>query len=417
MADQPVRDGRPVVDFDHHSQHYADHAHEIYAGLRARCPVAWTGAHDGYWILSRYEEMSVVSRDDKLYSSHKDVPDGPRKGITLPSTGPIRTGIIETDPPAFTRIRRAVNSWFSPHAVEKLRPEILEYTTWAIDRFIADGRGDLVVDLASPVPALLTLRMLGIPLSHWERYADAMHRGVYVPPGSPERDEVNALYMWVLQQITAAAHERRERPGEDFISYLAQLEFEGEKLPIEDVIGNAMLLLAGGVDTTTALMGHTFVHLHRDRAARAWLMQDPARMTMACEEYLRVYTPVQGLARTVTQPCTLAGQQLDTHDRLWISWQAANLDPAVFEDPETIKLDRFPNHHAAFGLGRHRCLGSTIARFVWNTVVSEVLRRMPDYEVDLPAAVRYTSIGIVNGWATLPARFTPGRALGTSLKL
>src|SRR5690348_13837166 len=135
----------------------------------------------------------------------------------------------------------------------------------------------------------------------------------------------------------------------------------------------------------------------------------------ACEEYLRWVTPVQGMARTVTRDCEFGGQPLRKDDRVWISWASANLAPELFDEPEQIKLDRSPNRHSAFGLGIHRCLGSNLARVVWRIVVEQVLRRMPDYELDLNAAERYPSIGITNGWKCTPVTFTPGSKVGAEL--
>ena len=140
-------------------------------------------------------------------------------------------------------------------------------------------------------------------------------------------------------------------------------------------------------------------------------------MRTACEEYLRYFTPVQGLSRNVTAPCRVGGAEMNPPERIWMSWASANLDPQVFDAPEEIRLDRFPNRHAAFGLGAHRCLGSNVARVVWSIVVGEVLRRLPDYEIDESGTVKYPSIGVVNGWASMPARFSPGPRIGTSLAL
>jgi len=149
--------------------------------------------------------------------------------------------------------------------------------------------------------------------------------------------------------------------------------------------------------------------------ARRFLAEDFSRLPLACEEYLRWVTPVQGMARTVTRDCEFAGQPLRKDDRAWISWASANLAPELFDEPEQIKLDRSPNRHSAFGLGIHRCLGSNLARVVWRIVVEQVLTRMPDYELDLSAAERYPSIAITNGWKYTPVTFTPGSRVGAEL--
>jgi cytochrome P450 len=117
----------------------------------------------------------------------------------------------------------------------------------------------------------------------------------------------------------------------------------------------------------------------------------------------------------VTRDTELLGRQLYAYDRIWMSWAAANLDPAAFAEPETIDLRRSPNRHIGFGSGIHRCIGANFARLVWETVLTTVLTRLPDYHIDLERSERFGEIGYNNGWAHTPATFTPGPKLGATL--
>jgi cytochrome P450 len=130
---------------------------------------------------------------------------------------------------------------------------------------------------------------------------------------------------------------------------------------------------------------------------------------------MRYYSPVPGLARTVTQDCVVGGQQLKENDRLWLSWAGANLDSKAFADAETVQLDRAPNRHLAFGTGIHRCIGANIAKVTWKVTVERVLERMGDFVLDLDACVPFPTIGAGNGWLKTPATFTPGTRLGVQL--
>ena len=123
------------------------------------------------------------------------------------------------------------------------------------------------------------------------------------------------------------------------------------------------------------------------------------------------------LARTVTIDTELGGQHLHAGDRVLVSFSAANRDETVFEEPDTVILDRFPNKHAGFGIGIHRCLGSNLARVVFQDVLQTVLTRMPDYEVDWARAQKYEAMSIVNGWVTVPARFSPGPKVGSGISI
>jgi cytochrome P450 len=411
MSDD-VRTHRPIVDFDRHSREMAQRGDDINDEARSVCPVAWTEAYGGHWVVTGYKEMSAVARDDATFTSRRDDEEG-YVGTSIP--GGVPTGMIETDPPYFRKMRSQFNPLFTQAAVELLKPEILDYTTACIDSFIESGECDFVTDLTSPVPAILTVRMLGLPMEDWRLYADVLHRMIATGfESGPEGTEVAELLEWFRAQTLAVALARREEPKDDLISLLTHLEVDGERLQMEEVQGNIFLLAGGGVDTTTGLMSHTLRHLTRDKSARKWLLEDFSRLPGACEEYLRYFNPVQGLARTVTTECVVAGQTMEPKDRLLISWAGANHDPAEFDDPGEVHLDRTPNRHAAFGLGIHRCLGSNLARAVWSTVIGEVLRRIPDFEVDESRVIQYQSIGVINGLHSVPATFTPGARIGSS---
>jgi cytochrome P450 len=400
---------KALTNFDHHGSNLPSDSFNVYAEMRAQCPVAWTEANGGYWVITGHEQVAEASRNYEIFTSEHDASG--YDGITIPPQ-PKKGGLIETDPPAFLPLRRALAPWFSPQAAKDAEPAIVELVDSCIDRVIEAGHCDLIEDIATPIPAIQTMQLLGFPMSEAPWLADLMHRETCTPPNSPDRPKVHEDVMRLHGLLHDWATERRAHPGDDFLSFLATLEIDGRLLPIDEVCGNTFLMLAGGVDTTTGLLSNTFVHLQQDQAARRYLIEDLSRLNLACEEYLRYFTPVQGLARTVTQDCEFAGQQLHKYDRVWISWASANYAGEVFDDPRAIKLDRTPNRHGAFGLGIHRCLGSNIARVVWRVTMERVLTRLPDYVLDIEQAVRYPSIGITNGWQSMPATFTPGLRVG-----
>ena len=175
------------------------------------------------------------------------------------------------------------------------------------------------------------------------------------------------------------------------------------------------LIVNGGVDTTTYAPGQ---HLPLSRSSiRRYgpgSSKIPDLMASAREEFLRFYSPVGVHARTVARPIEIAGSKLERGDRVLISWMGANHDPKEFENPDEIVLDRFPNRHAAFGMGIHRCLGSNIARAEFDIVMEQVLRRLPDYRIDRDAALPYPNQA-APGWIKIPATFTPGRIVGAKL--
>lgn len=413
---------RPVVDFDHHSKQYAQRVFNDPSGffqeMQREHPVAWSERYGGFWVISRYDDVKRVSEDDATFSSRNDLPsnDVAFSGIVIPGN-PARSAPIEMDPPEFFDYRRLLNHLFAPAAIERLKPKMLEFTTWCIDRDIESGKIDLVLDLAGPVPAIMTLYILGIPLEHWRLYAELAHTIVYTPPESAAKQKAIEDDMMMRATLLDAIKERRRRPGNDTISHLIGARIDGRPIPDSMLTEICSLIVHGGVDTTTSLLAHSFEYLERNPADRQRLIDDPGLIFSAGEEFLRYYCPVQMLARTATRDVELGGQLIRAGERVGLWWAAANHDPAFFEHPERIILDRFPNRHVGFGLGIHRCLGSNLARAQYAIVLEEALRRMPDYQLLRGQAEHYESIGMVNGYVKMPASFTPGKRLKPSAEI
>ena len=409
--------GRPTVDFDHQSPEHGLQAHEEARWLREHCPVAWSSNHGGYWIVSTHAAINTVLHDHTTFTTRKTFDENgvPTGGITIPEM-PFFLIPAETDPPEWHNFRRLLNPSFSPAGVERLRPRIAAYTTEMIDRFIERGEADLVMDLANPVPALITLEVLGFPLEEWPVLASPWHEIAYATPGSPEYLHAAEGLGDIMQRCAAEIAAHRRSPRDDLITSLIDARVDGEPLSDSDLMNIVVNLMGGGVDTTTALLSNAFFHLSDRPELREKLIADSTLLPLATEEFLRFYSPIQNDARTVTQDTTLCGQTLKEGERLLVAHHSANHDAAVFDQPDEFIIDRAPNHHVAFGQGIHRCIGSNLARAMFQIVITEVLRRLADYEV-LDGAQRYQSIGEVNGWKTMPVRFTPGPKIGSGLDL
>lgn len=408
--------GRATVEFDHHSQIFADNWREVTADLRGRCPVAWTEAHGGYWVVSRYEDVKKVALDDQTFSSDNDTA-GERHhggGAAIPSA-PMQLIPLEMDPPTFTAFRKLLNPKFSPAASELWRPFLRQAADYMIDQVCESGECDLVKDIASPVPAMLTMRLLGLPLDNWEDVATPFHELSWAVPDSEMYQRAIEGVFRVLGQLSVELVSRRAAPTDDMLSYLATADLEGRALTDEEILKVCFLMLIGGVDTSTGLLAHTFAWLAQHPDQRQRLIDDPGLLPIATEEFLRWVSPAPALARTVTAETELGGQKLCPGDRLLLLWGSANQDEEMFDHPDEVDLDRWPNRHQAFGLGAHRCLGSNLGRVQFQEVLLAVLSRMGDYTVDMSAAQRYPSLGQVNGYTTLPARFTPSKPIGAVL--
>jgi cytochrome P450 len=402
-------DDRKTTAFDHHSPEYAEHSRSINADLRAQCPVVHTDAHGGFYVISRYDDVVAAAKTDEAFASGHEVNGVAPLGVTIPPS-PVPMFPIEMDPPDYLPYRKLLNPFFSPAASKEWEPRVEKWVDICLDEVIENGTFDIVDDLANPVPSLFTCEFLGLPVDQWHDYGAVQHEIIYTPP--EEQESVLMRYMEVIGRVFGVITERRADPSPDgLITALVTAEIDGEPVPDEMVLSMVNLVMAGGFDTTTAVTANALIYLADNPDKRQQLIDNPELIPQACEEFLRYFTPQQGLARTVTKPVTVGGVDLQPNDRVLLSWASANQDESAFADPDDVVLDRFPNRHTTFGIGIHRCLGSHIARIELSTMVSRVLARMPDYQVNCEGAKRYPSIGIINGWVNVPATFTPGERL------
>jgi len=420
MTDQiTTADLRPEIDFDQHSPEHAAHAVETFRDYRGRCPVAWSRNYGGFWLLTAYKDVFTALRDSKTFTSGRfENAEGKLDGgIAIPPL-PYRLVPTETDLPEWEGPRMLLNRALSPTAVLAFRDRARNFTTLLIDRHVASGRMDLVLDLANPLPAIMTMELVGLPLEHWEKFAEPFHAYPSSRPGSPEHARAIEGIEWIYGQLSDLVNQRRGAPRDDLTSrILAAQRPEGRPYTHDEIVELLVQVVAGGVDTTTSLTANAFWHLHTCHDDRRRLIEDPSLFKPATEEFLRFYTPIQNEGRTASRDCSIGGQDIAAGERVLLSLASANRDGTEFEDADRFVIDRQHNLHAAFGLGMHRCVGSHFARMLFEIMLFAVLDRIPDYEVIEAGAERYPVISAVNGWATMPVRFTPGAAKGADLTL
>ena len=195
--------------------------------------------------------------------------------------------------------------------------------------------------------------------------------------------------------------QRRREPCDDLLSALLAAEIDGQRLSEPELIGFAFLLLVAGNETTTNLISNAAILLDRHRDQRRLLVEDPARISGAVEEFLRYDSPVQGLARVTTAPVTLHGVTIPEGGRVLLLFGSANRDERKLSDPERFDVLRDPNPHVAFGFGAHFCLGANLARLEARVAFEELLARLPDYRMT-ESRVERTCSGPIRGALSLP---------------
>jgi cytochrome P450 len=408
------------ITYDRHTPEYRKTFVCLTEELHTRCPLAWTDSYGGHWVASDLPQLFDLARDTTLLSNDYDG-TGERagyRGVLIPSDAhdTYRGGILEMDPPEQQYYRKQLYPYLSQAAVGRWVPVIDEITRACLDEVIETGAIDFVDDLATIVPAVLTMGLLGLPLRDWKVYSHPVHAMIYTDPTSPEMADVlvavanykATLEDWVLRI--------RAEPSPGLIDALNTLTIDGKPIAHTDVMGTSDLLITGGFDTTSALTARSLEWLSQHPQERTRLQANLETMlNSATEEFLRFFTPAQGDGRTIARDTEINGRSLKEGERLWLSWAMANRSAGVFPNPNVVDLERTGNRHTSFGLGVHRCIGSNVARNMFKRILVQVLERIPDFVCDPDGTIHYPSIGIINGMLKLPATFTPGQRRGKGL--
>ncbi|MDA8044349.1 MAG: cytochrome P450 [Actinomycetota bacterium] len=410
---------RAEVSFDHQSLSWLADRHQHNDELRARCPVVWNQKHGGFWFVSGYDEVVAVARDSETFTPRYEVESTDGLGyigiMGIPRReGMPPIGIAEAEGRRHAALRRVINPYMLPPAVAADRPFLEQAASWFLDQQIESGAMEMIHDFTGPVPALWTMRLLGLPATMWEHYAAYFHATAAFGPDRDEYKSAVSRTPEMIAELIEVIEARRKAPGADLMSQLVTVEVDGEPLANDELIAVLWNLIGGGLDTTTSLTALALVHMEQHPALRQRLIDEPDLVPTACEEYLRWTSVNETLTRTCTRDTELAGQELHRGDFVMISWLGANFDPAVFDRPYDVDLDRGTNAHIAFGLGAHRCIGLHVARSLFEIMVSEVLSRIPDYRVDRRRTRFYQGNPELYGVVSMPVEFTPGQPVGTA---
>jgi cytochrome P450 family 142 subfamily A polypeptide 1 len=373
---------------------YAGDPYPMYAWMRAHEPV-YHDPETGLWALTRHADVVWAERSTAMLSSAS----GSRPGrMPQPS-------MIDSDDPVHTRRRRLVSKGFTPRRVADHEAHLREVVAGLIDEVAPLGSCDLVADLAAPLPMRMIAELLGVPpsdgpsLQHW---SDQLISGADDPSYRTEAVMTAALE-WG-RYADRIIGERRESPVEDLVSILVQ----EDGLSHEELIGETLLLLVGGNETTRNVIsgGMEALMRHPDQMER--LVSDPAAVPLAVEECLRWVTPIINMARTAVIDVTVGEVTIPAGEQVLLLYASANRDEAVFDSPEEFDIARSPNNHVSFGFGTHFCLGAALARLEIKVMFEELLRRLPDITLESPdEPVARTPSSFIRGIPSMPVVFTP----------
>ena len=378
-----------------------------YAQLRAEEPVKWLDMMQGF-AVARWEDVEEVLSDGQTFSSAQFWPALLGEYDPVPEVQPM----ISLDPPGHVRIRRLANKAFVPSRVGALHDRIRSVANELIDDIFRkhgnEGEFDFVWEFSALFPVSVIAEVLGVDLArrvdfkHWvDDLLAAGNRAAY----GPERlAQIEASSKDIRAYFEQVYDERAANPGDDLISSFIQAEVNGERLTRSEVLNMAILLLIGGVETTTNLLGITFAHLrnHPDIANAIWA--DKSMIPALLEEMLRFDGPVQMLFRHTTRDTELAGVAIPKGSLVLPLLGSANHDERKFERSEELLLDRNPREIMSFGQGPHFCLGSYLSRMEAKNALELLIDRFESIEV-IGEQVQWMDSYFARGPKTLPVRF------------
>ena len=401
-AVEPVNDW--AEDFEIFDPEFVKDPYSRWKELRdGGCPFARTERRQTTFMPTTYEGVREIAADTDHWSSFSvSVTPVPQQ---YDDQGNRLRSIISSDAPDHTPERRLMLPFFSPKAVEKYRPHTQELCRRLIREFIERGEADIAEEYARQIPPRIIAAILGIDPDMSDEFT-AWVQGV-LELGLQD-EEIREHYSEIIRNFfVGEIKDRMENPGDDLISFLLQAELDGEPVPMHVIRGNVGLMLVAGIDTTWSSIGSALWHLASHPEDRQRLVDEPELIPTAIEEFLRAYSPVT-MARVASKDTMLGDREVKEGDRVMLTFPAANRDPAVFENPEEVIIDRQHNRHVAFGSGIHRCAGSNLARMEMQVAIEEFLKMVPEFELADPDKVTWAG-GQVRGPRNLPVTFPVNR--------
>jgi linalool 8-monooxygenase len=387
---------------------------DAFADLRRNDPVHWNPESDGagFWAVTRHADIVEVSRQPLLFSSaHENgghrIFNENEVGLTGAGESAIGIPFISRDPPIHTRYRKFIMPALSPVRLGDIEARIRARVEALVDAIPLGEAIDLVPALAAPLPLMTLAELLGVSLNMWHKLYDWTN--AFVGEDDPEFRQSPEAMAATLGEFFEFAQElfdaRRAEPTDDIASLLANAEIDGVPVPFRDFVGNLILVLVGGNETTRNSLSHTvsaFSH-HPDQ----WQLvrDDRSLLRTAAPEMVRFASPVMHMRRTATEDTELAGRKIAKGDKVVLWYISGNRDETVFERADTFDVTRKGPQHVGFGAGQHVCVGSRLAEMQLRVAFDILADRVSGFEVKAPPR-RFRS-NFINGLKNLDVIMRP----------
>ena len=371
MAEQNQADTRLTNDFDPIVEETFTSAHAIHKQLRQSCPVAHSNAWNGVWALFRYDDVVQVLKDWAMFTTtvQNVVPKVAFTGRRPP---------LHFDPPEHTPYRRALNAFFTPAKMLAIEPGLRRITAELLEPLIDARGGDVCEDFTRKLPGYVFAEFFNIPpeLSMTIKAVSAVYaRAVQVFDNESVKETSLQLYE-VARRIIEMRKAEPMDPEEDVTcALLAAKDQNGAPLPEDLILGTIRQMIVVGMIAPSVFIGTMLVHLAEHHTLQDQLRSDFSLIPAAVEEYLRLFTPYRGFARTAKQDVEIGGRLIKKDEPIALVYASANRDESIFPNPDEFVLNR-PNikSHVAFGMGPHQCAGMALARLMLRITLEELLR-------------------------------------------
>jgi cytochrome P450 len=378
--------------------------HALFARMRKEAPVHRNNSADGHqrWSLTRAADITMVSKQPKLFSSYKGSILG--QPDSLAPLEVMRKMLIIKDAPEHTKHRMILQAAFTPSTISKLEIAVRDKVVALLDEACLRGRMDVVADLARPIPLLVIASLLGAPesdigkLNEWTTRIDRAEQDSTSQDGPVVFAEMGGYLGGLVGN--------QPDDSNSLVSALQAARIDGRALTDEEIVLFFAILVFAGNETTRHTTSHAMLAFIEHPEQFAAIAANPTLIPNAMEETLRWATPLNYFSRTATTDTEIGGQQIAEGDRLMMWYASGSRDEAIFNDPMRFDVTRTPGNHQAFGGGgRHFCLGAALARLELRVIFEEIVQRISNPVLAGP--IQKSTTAWVNGVASLPITFVP----------
>lgn len=383
------------------SQQSINEAIEMFDKARDVCPMPHSSRSGGYYLMLKDKDVRKAMLNWRTFAS------GPSASRPLAAdpADQFRFPPLDFDGEEQSVWRHLFISTVNAKAAERVKDRLRSDVVEILDSMAAKGKADLAVELGDVIPARAIFYLLGIEDTAAQDQIFDANRDMLAEFEDPEKRNANIARMaaFALSEV----EKRRANPRDDALTQLAHATKDGRPITGEELAQILTSMLAGGSGTTATAIADLFYEVLSRPQIKQQLIDDPSLIPVAVEESLRLHTPFYGLFRRTTEEVELHDRRLPENSSVLMCWQSANLDPEAFDDPHAFRLDREPGRHLSFGLGRHACPGSPLARMELQLVLSEALSRYPNMALasDDPVAPHFIG-GNAVAIPSLPIIFT-----------